>query len=117
MKLIDRLKELDAKATPGPWQSVEYGVHSRKKAIAGRGFGPLIDNHVCDTVICDQSDAELIAASRNALPKLLAFVEAYDDWEENGGFYAQPGERLSDARRALDEENESKDQGPGGTWP
>jgi len=50
--------------------------------------------HSCKWMVVSESEAE----------KLLAFIDAYDDWEENGGFYAQPGERLSNARSALDKE-------------
>ena len=75
MNALERLKELEAKATPGPWESVDFGVHSERVAIAGRGF--LVNDEV-DSVYCHQSDADLIAEMRNALPKLLAVVEAAD---------------------------------------
>jgi len=94
MNTLDRLKELEAKATPGPWKS---GSHD------GRGVlhGPSIEQPVCPIsdvdfeVIGDheelgeygyihdvrppfrkQVDSELCAEMRNALPKLLAVVEA-----------------------------------------
>lgn len=70
---LHRLRELEAAATPGPWQAVEYGVHTERKAIAGRGFGPVDDFY--QGVYCDQPDADLIAEMRNALPALLDRLE------------------------------------------
>jgi hypothetical protein len=54
MSTLDRLKELEAKATPGPWPKIEYSL-----------LDPLTS-----------ADREFIYAMRNALPKLLAVVEA-----------------------------------------
>jgi hypothetical protein len=94
MSTLDRLKELEAKATPGPWKSGSYD---------GRGVihGPSTEHPVCPIsdvdfeVIGDDEelgeygyihdvrppfrkrvDSELCAEMRNALPKLLAVFEA-----------------------------------------
>lgn len=97
MNILERLKELEAKATPGPWKA-GFGD--------GRGVihGPSIEHPVCrhsdiDFEVIGENengeygyvhdirppfrrrvDAELCAEMRNALPKLLEFVDAYDRW-------------------------------------
>jgi len=60
---LDELKALDAAATPGPWHSASWGVGDGGVDVV---FYPDIDS----------ADAALIAAARNALPKLLAVAEA-----------------------------------------
>jgi hypothetical protein len=68
--MIDRLRELkdlEAKATPGPWWAVQNEIdhadvrNDRKRSLVTARF---VD------------DAALIAEARNALPKLLAIAEA-----------------------------------------
>jgi hypothetical protein len=74
---IERLKELEAKATPGPWLL----------ATSNGGFIVEFDgNYVLDAFVSDvlaqdkqRANAKLIAEMRNALPKLLAVVEAGDE--------------------------------------
>lgn len=101
--MLERLKELEAKATPGPWQAVGNGVHAKDRAIAGEGF--LFDH---EGVLCDDDDARLIAEMRNALPKLLALAEAAKKFKKE--FLTRPREiyepeaiELIDAIAALEE--------------
>jgi hypothetical protein len=59
---IQRLRELEAKATPAPWSSEEDPSTGLHQILKG------------DQVICDggtASDLELVALSRNLLPSLL----------------------------------------------
>lgn len=90
MNLIERLKELDAKATPGPWQWVQgnevgdwhaiVGPRHDKNWIKASDDFILTDGSACGEysadIDVDGPDAHLIAEMRNALPKLLAVVEA-----------------------------------------
>lgn len=57
--MIERLKKLEADATPGPW---------------GYCFGQVIFNPH-NRVVTTEENARLVAVSRNALPKLLAIVD------------------------------------------
>lgn len=98
MGIIERLKELEAKATPGLWASIEqYGV------------GLQINRYIrywpsgTDQFYDGKADVKLIAEMRNALPKLLAFVEAFDEW--NGLRYQAKWPALAQAREALEEPN------------
>ena len=56
---IKRLKELEKKATPGPWTEVE--------SQHGCEWGHPVFVPVCDV--------ELIQSARNALPKLIGMLE------------------------------------------
>lgn len=76
MNLIDRLKELEAKASPGKWEAC-YG---REVWSCGPNGGHL--TQICEQIsqYCNpENNLAFIAELRNALPKLLAFVEAYDE--------------------------------------
>ncbi len=60
---LDELKKLDAAATLGPWQNEFDYIHSKETG----------------ETLCrgdDYGDMELIAKTRNALPKLIAIAEA-----------------------------------------
>lgn len=72
---LDRLKELEAKATPGSWNTDKNDIDRHRYLVrirtANRGilfrttnYGKMIE------------DAELVVAFRNLLPKLIAVVEA-----------------------------------------
>lgn len=67
MTTLERLRELDAKATPGPWYG-RQGMFSN--AINLHGEGQSVIGALC------VEDAELVITMRNALPKLLALVDA-----------------------------------------
>lgn len=66
---IERLKELLAKATPGPWRAERGNAGSEHPLflITGTRGGRRMDS---------DEDVELIAESRNHLPAMLAEIEA-----------------------------------------
>lgn len=85
MTLLERLKELNAAATPGPWDGEELGVAVYKTPIGDgkkicdiRGWGWLLHKHATDEAREAEQNANmfLIAESRNALPLLLELAEA-----------------------------------------
>ena len=102
MTLLERLKELNAAATPGPWDGEELGVAVYKTPIGDgkkicdiRGWGWLLHKHATDEAREAEQNANmfLIAESRNALPLLLAVVDAAkryvdDDSQESARLYA-----------------------------
>jgi hypothetical protein len=59
--MVARLRELEAAATPGPWEVIDQIFFA-----GDDGLGEM------DT----QRDAALLVAARNALPQLLAIAEA-----------------------------------------
>jgi hypothetical protein len=66
MNLIERLRKLEAKATPGPWyHQWSHGAVGISKT-KNRAITPYVDR---------VEDAEFIAEMRNALPKLLDVVK------------------------------------------
>ncbi|HYX39977.1 MAG TPA: hypothetical protein VE954_43325 [Oligoflexus sp.] len=68
MNTLDRLKELESKATPGPWD------HD----INGHLFQFKKPGHEGDIVWVDTfNDASLIVEMRETLPKILALVDAF----------------------------------------
>lgn len=88
MKTIERLKQLLAKATPGPWSGYIQDNDP---------YGPLvgiIDDHDTphDVIRCAETsfdvepstaNVNLMAETRNALPALLAVVEAAEELSDN----------------------------------
>ena len=108
--MIKELKELEAGATPGPWQAdlgnwdieqinprneiCRFDPNSREV----HGIGPRVHSY---------SDMEFICAMRNKIKKLIAFVEAYDFWwDKCSAFDPCDGvefEKLETARKELDE--------------
>lgn len=72
---LDKLEELANKATPGPWKIDGYASFSI--AVAHIYSEILIANTHCN------NDAKFVAASREAIPKLIAEVrrlrKAIDD--------------------------------------
>lgn len=70
MSTIERLKELEAKATPGPWDSHDG-------AWNGSSVSTLNRNKYVIFTVEKYSDAELIAEMRNSISKILALVEAF----------------------------------------
>ena len=111
MKTIERLREMLAKATDAPWGWTTYGDKCNAAFLAtfmtcGDECAPIggrVDRYVWDdrkgeyrTVAMEDeviatkednarfSDFALIAATRNALPALLAVVEAADAMHEAG---------------------------------
>lgn len=75
----DALRALEAKATPGPWESAEQSGGD-EWAIIGRGGtnpGYPLEGLVVATW-CDEADGGLISAARNSMRALL---DALDDAE------------------------------------
>lgn len=108
MNLIEHLKELSTKATPGPWElyndrDAEYDGSTYK--VRGPDREPEHSDRIevmndCTYYNCapGRNDAELLVALRNALPKLLhrlgaleAVVEAAKQYR---GHYCQDNERI-----------------------
>lgn len=84
MNILTHLRELEAKATPGPWEfdRLDRKFEYEASYKVGRPGSTEYDYFISDDLYYNTApalvDAELIVAMRNALPKLLAFVEAYD---------------------------------------
>ena len=82
------LKELQAKATPGPWAWwPKDGEKTMLEAING---GMVISSYVdgCENTVLDfnnEADAELITLLRNNLPALLEVVEVLQALNRRGG--------------------------------
>lgn len=78
--LSERLKELDAAATKGPWKTrAESGVSWQGKPWTEVHVEPLgLDDSETGHSIVEDGDAYLIVALRNALPAIAAFAEAAD---------------------------------------
>lgn len=77
-ELIARLKELEQRATPGDWH-----VHRPRLNHYIRSDDGIFVMEQTQHGVRQEGDAELIAASRNALPELLKRAEAIDrllDW-------------------------------------
>ncbi|RXT91363.1 hypothetical protein B1F69_14185 [Pseudomonas syringae] len=72
------LKALEAAATPGPWLR-DYGNHVEHSACGDEGFeewqeaGPVM---VSGDTPQSNADADFVAAARQAIPELIAEVEA-----------------------------------------
>ena len=75
--LVARLRELEAKATPGPWRVHDDGAVRlfviQRPAV---WLEAIEDNrNVHPAVDCREQDATLIAEARNALPAILDALE------------------------------------------
>lgn len=74
MNKLDRLKDLEAKATPGPWKYGDMYEDNRENDIVEPdGYAVIHRDSGCYTP--DSPTADLIIAMRNALPKLLPYIE------------------------------------------
>lgn len=69
----DRLRALANAATPGPWESV-WDEADEWYSITGQSY----EGFVCPEVatLTDEADADFIAAAREALPRLLDYLDA-----------------------------------------
>lgn len=81
MNTLERLKELQANATPGPWENgiAEYAPDDTYQAV-----GPYHDLEDSGRSSDDKynsawADQEFINQSRNMMPDLLEVVEAAED--------------------------------------
>lgn len=74
---ITELRELEAKATPGPW--ISEPCHKGESCWC-RTIGVVgdEDNYVAPSGCLGTDDAALIVSMRNALPRLLSRIEALE---------------------------------------
>lgn len=78
--LLTRLRELEAKATPGPWTV----AGARNLSVQGMNVWAVSVNHAngdWETIFVNgacEAQAQLIAEMRNALPKLIDEIESRD---------------------------------------
>ena len=113
MTPLERLKELNEKATPVPWLSQEHeGIDDVCRCMScwhldGGDVDSLNGNDSltrkckhCSEMILDKDDADLIAATRNLLPELLALWEAVNEWTGSWEGSAEE-ETLIEAKIAL----------------
>lgn len=80
MTIIDKLRELEAKAMPGPWEyqpDQDIPGHREPDYIRVGNVHLRVDQELMQINVCDW---HLIAAMRNALPALLRVAEAAVDW-------------------------------------
>lgn len=111
MNSIKRLRELEAAATPGPWD-----IRTPNRDTGGdatyKVFPPGGDEwsyFMCDEGYYNTAprkpDAEFMAAMRNSLPKLIAIAEIAEmiiTHEDYGGLRAGYRARLEQALAALE---------------
>ncbi len=96
---LDALEAMEKAATPGPWISDAPGCVAKhyneggksSAAICGRGFNPSKE---------DESNADLIAAARNALPALIRAARERDELRENQSRLFQSEAALIEKLRA-----------------
>lgn len=75
MTMLERLKELQAAATPGPWiVGGSYTVRTMRSSLDW--IARMRDQHHSHADSEDAANAALIVTAINALPDLLAVVEA-----------------------------------------
>ena len=77
---INRLRELDAEASPAPWEAWGFGEDEQTSIEhpmgdvlerGERGYGHMRE----DTTWFREADADLITETRNAIPALLAEID------------------------------------------
>ena len=113
MTPLERLKELNEKATPGPWLSQEHeGIDDGCRCMScwhldGGDVDSLNGNNSltrkckhCSEMILNKEDADVIAATRNLLPELIALWEAVNEWTGSWEGSAEE-ETLIEAKIAL----------------
>lgn len=83
MTTLDRLRELEQAATPGPWNA---SMDTHPAHVARLGQWEVYGRRYVSGVVA--RDAALIAEARNALPALLDIAEAaravMEEWDELG---------------------------------
>lgn len=67
----DKLRALDEKAMPGPWEAIEVPGHANFSQIVAR----LPDGLMCVSTDIDDAEGALCAYLRNAVPAILAMAE------------------------------------------
>lgn len=77
--MLDKLKALHARASSVPWQRIDSDDSPTPRVGYRIQAGSFEANHVAAEY---RHDAALIIAAVNALPALLACIEAADAWYE-----------------------------------
>ncbi len=75
--MIKKLRELEAEASPGPWEHIH--IHFGEELIKMGQQVSFEDTERARGYMQLEADAVLVVELRNALPKLLAVVEAAKD--------------------------------------
>jgi len=79
--LFQKLRDLEAKATPGPWK-IELGTLGEEERVYGIYSGKYSFDRIIETDTGfyppRRPDADLIVEYRNAIPKLLAVIDVYE---------------------------------------
>ena len=92
---IAKLEELEGRMTPGPWgctnETVFYHPAGR------RGTHIALFSGEITTLAQDLSNAKSSVITRNALPHLLAYVRALEDYYERADGYIKPAGKYMDA--------------------
>ena len=70
---LARLRALHAAATQGKWETTHNSLHEESRVYAGAHLRAFLDGRV---LLGQREDADSIAANHNALPSLLACVDA-----------------------------------------
>lgn len=82
MILFKKLRDLEAKATPGPWK-IELGTLGEEERVYGIYSGKYSFDKIIETDTGyyppRRPDADLIVEYRNALPKLLSVIDVLID--------------------------------------
>lgn len=112
---LDRLRKLDREATPGPWKawpnnhellSDEYRRHAvvghLETAVERHAHGLFVQTNMHPETA--NANAALIAETRNALPALLAIVEAAQRMvDADNPYLGHQGAELQAALTTLEE--------------
>lgn len=113
MSLVDDLKAAHEAATPGPWFDSPVqalpGCHTIRQSGLNRPVARMTVDEVCAAedygVGSTDADAELIVLTRNALPEIIAVLEAarrIQDWGWGADAPDQCERDFIDLRDALD---------------
>ena len=101
--LLERLRELERRATtPAPWRAFKWGDGSQK--ISGRSNVGYDEWEVVVAADVPDFDAELIAESRTALPKLIEALSIYHEaleWQVAQAYRLGDDEAEDRGREAL----------------
>lgn len=86
-RAVVELRQLDAAATPGPWESVGLGAVWQRP-----------DNPIIEAFDNPDADAALIVGMRNALPMLLDYLQAQrgiiQQWPAPDGWRDREGDAM-----------------------
>ena len=82
---INRLRELDQKASPAPWSYNPWSANSSGEVTQNITYGWGEEEEILIgevSYLLTEHDAEMIAESRNSLPSLLAEIERLQSSEK-----------------------------------